>query len=153
MNRIAKKLNELKIKLPACPVPVANYVVSQRVGNIIYASGQTAVQENGERLFPGKVGGTVTVEQAYQSARLAATRLISELNSAVDLDTVKIIKLNGYVNSAPEFTQQPAVINGASDLLVEVFGENGKHARTAIGVNSLPDNASVEVELIAEIIE
>lgn len=153
MNRIAKRLNELQITLPACPVPVANYVVSQRVGNIIYASGQTAVRENGELLYPGKVGGAVTVEQAYQSARLAATRLISELNSAVDLDRVRIIKLNGYVNSSPGFTQQPAVINGASDLLVEVFMENGKHARTAIGVNSLPDNASVEVELIAEILE
>ena len=152
MNIIEKRLKELNITLPACPVPVANYVVSQRIGNIVYVSGQTAWQENGELLYPGKVGGEVTVEQAYQSARLAAIRLISELTSAADLDSIKIIKLNGYVNSTADFKQQPAVINGASDLLVDVFAENGKHARTAIGVNSLPDDASVEVELIAQII-
>ena len=152
MKNIEKQLKALDITLPVCPVPVANYVVAQRVGDLLYVSGQTAWQENGELLYPGKAGGNVTVEQAYQSARLAAIRLISELASAADLDKIKIIKLNGYVNSTPDFMQQPAVINGASDLLVSVFQENGKHARTAIGVNSLPDNASVEVELIAQIL-
>ena len=153
MGKIQRRLEELNITLPACPVPVANYVAAQRVGNIVYASGQTAWQENGELLYPGKVGSEVSVGQAYQSARLAAIRLISELASAADLDSIKIIKLNGYVNSTPDFKQQPAVINGASDLLVDVFAENGKHARAAIGVNSLPDHASVEVELVAQIME
>ncbi len=150
MGNIEKRLAELGLTLPACPVPVANYLTSQDAGELIYVAGQTAWQPDGTLLYPGKVGIAVSIEQAYQSARLAALRLISELNATSDLNKIKIIKLNGYVNAAPDFGGHPAVINGASDLLVAVFGENGRHARTAVGVGSLPDNASVEVEIIAQ---
>ena len=149
MGKVQKRLMELGLTLPACPVPVANYLTSQDTGDLIFISGQTAWQEDGTLLYPGKVGTDVTPEQAYQSARLSALRLISELAAAADLDSVRIIKLNGYVNAAPDFGGHPAVINGASDLFVDVFGDNGRHARTAVGVGSLPDNASVEIELIA----
>jgi enamine deaminase RidA (YjgF/YER057c/UK114 family) len=150
MGIIKERLAALGLSLPDCPIPVANYVTSNDAGTMIYAAGQTAWQPNGTLLYPGKVGTDVTPEQAYQSARLAALRLISELAAASDLDKIKIVKLNGYVNAAPGFGAHPAVINGASDLFVAVFGENGKHARTAVGVGSLPDNASVEVEVIAQ---
>ncbi|MEA5016232.1 MAG: RidA family protein [Candidatus Limiplasma sp.] len=149
MGMVENRLAELGLTLPECPVPVANFVVTQEAGELIYASGQTAWQPDRTLLYPGKVGDTVSPEEAYQSARLAALRLISELASVADLDRIKIIKLNGYVNATPEFKNHPAVVNGASDLLVAAFGENGRHARTAVGVGSLPDNASVEVEVIA----
>ena len=140
---------ELGLTLPQCPVPVANYLTSRDTGDLIFVSGQTAWQEDGTLLYPGKVGADVSPEQAYQSARLSALRLISERAATADLDSVRIVKLNGYVNAAPDFREHPAVVNGASDLFVEVFGENGHHARTAVGVGSLPDNASVEIELVA----
>ncbi len=150
MGNVEKRLAELGLTLPACPVPVANYLTSHDTGDLIYVAGQTAWQLDGTLLYPGKVGSDVSLDQAYQSARLAALRLISELNAAADLNKIRIIKLNGYVNAAPDFGGHPAVINGASDLFVAVFGENGRHARTAVGVGSLPDNASVEVEIIAQ---
>ena len=152
MGNIQNRLAELGLTLPDCPVPVANFLVAQQTGNLIYASGQTAWQPDGTLLHPGKVGAEVSQQQAYDSARLAALRLISELNAVADLDAIRIVKVNGYVNAAPDFTQHPAVINGASDLFVEVFGEHGRHARTAVGVGSLPDNASVEVEVIAQLL-
>lgn len=152
MNDIYKRLEELQITLPPCPVPVANYVTGAQANGLIYVAGQTAWQEDGTLLYPGKVGSEVKVEQAYQSARLCAIRLISELAAMANLNLVRIIKVNGYVNADPSFKDHPLVMNGASDLLVSVFGSNGAHSRTAIGVASLPDLASVEVELVAAVI-
>ena len=150
MGNVEKRLMELGLTLPQCPVPVANYLTSFNTGDLIFVSGQTAWQPDGSLLHPGKVGADVTPEQAYESARLSALRLISELAATADLDRVRIVKLNGYVNAALDFEGHPAVVNGASDLLVQVFGENGRHARTAVGVGSLPNNASVEIEIIAQ---
>ena len=152
MGEIKERIATLGLTLPECPTPVANYLVAQKTGNLIYASGQTAWQEDGTLLFPGKVGKDVSQEEAYASARLSALRLISELNSMVDLDSIQIVKVNGYVNASPDFTAHPAVVNGASDLFVAVFGDKGRHARTAVGVGSLPDNASVEIEVIAQLL-
>lgn len=153
MKDIHARLTELNITLPPCPVPVANYVTGVEGNGLVYVAGQTAWQGDGTLLYPGKVGREVTVEQAYLSARLAAIRLISELDAAVDLDRVRILKVNGYINAVPDFGDHPRVMNGASDLLVSVFGDRGAHARTAIGVGSLPDNASVEVELVAVLLD
>ena len=150
MGNVKDRLKQLGLSLPAAPVPVANYVSAQTAGDLIYLSGQTAHMADGTLLYPGKVGMEVSIEEAYQSARAAALRLISALAAQADLDQVKIVRVTGYVNAAADFADQPAVINGASDLIVEVFGENGKHARSAIGVGSLPGNASVEVEVIAQ---
>lgn len=150
MGNVQERIKELGITLPEKPVPVANYVGSQNAGELIYLSGQTSRKPGGGQLFPGKVGKEVSVQQAYQAARSAALRLVGELADQADLDQVKIIRITGYVNAVEGFAQQPAVINGASDLIVELFGDNGKHARSAIGVGSLPENASVEVEMIAQ---
>ena len=153
MNDIHARLTELNITLPSCPMPVANYVTGVEGNGLVFVAGQTAWQEDGTLLYPGKVGQDVTVEQAYLSARLAAIRLISELDAAVDLNRLRILKVNGYINAVPDFGDHPRVMNGASDLLVSVFDDRGAHARTAIGVGSLPDNASVEVELVAMLLD
>ena len=152
MGMIEKRLEELGLTLPECPTPVASYVIAAQTGSLVYASGQTPI-ENGVLRYAGKVGKDLSVEDAYEAAKICALRLIAELKSHVgDLDRVeRIVKVNGYVNSEGDFGMQPKVMNGASDLLVAVFGEKGKHARAAIGVSTLPDNAAVEVELIAEV--
>lgn len=150
---IYEKLKELNITLPPCPTPVANYITGIMENGIIFVAGQTGWQEDKTLLHPGKVGKDVTTEQAYVSARLAAIRLISELAGVADLNRIRIMKVNGYVNAIPEFVDHPIVMNGVSDLLVSVFGARGTHARTAIGVASLPDNACVEVELVAVLME
>ena len=153
MGKILKRIKELGLILPPCPIPVGSFVTARRAGDLVYAAGQTPWQADGTLLFPGKVGCDVTPEQAYQAARLAALRLLSELAAEVDLDDIQFVKVNGYVNAVSDFGDHPIVINGASDLLVEIFGERGRHARTAVGVASLPNNASVEVEVIARIAE
>ena len=150
MDKIEKHIEKLGYKLPEAPVPVASYVLGVKLDNgLLYVSGQTAV-ENGETLYRGKVGDTVTVEQAYDASKICALRLISEVKAVLgDLERVeRIVKVNGYINAAPDFGQHPMVMNGASEFLEAVFGEKGKHARTAVGVGSLPDNAPVEVEMI-----
>ncbi len=148
MSNVEKRLLENGITLPDCPVPVASYVPARVEGNTVYASGQTAWVD-GVLRHVGKVGAEISLEEGYESAKLAAIRCISELRSVADLDKLKIVKVNGYVNCTPDYTAQPKVVNGASDLFVLAFGENGKHARAAIGVGSLPDGASVEVECVA----
>lgn len=149
MTQVELRLKEKGLELPECPIPVAAYVVAQCAGDLIFVAGQTAYVD-GILRFPGKVGVDVTPEEAYQSAQIAALRCISELHSVANLDRVKIIKVNGYVNTNSDCKKQPAIINGASELLEYAFCERGKHARTAIGVESLPDCASVEIELIAQ---
>lgn len=149
--QIEKRLAELGITLPAPTTPVANFVTTVQTGNLLFVSGHASAHE--EHGLRGKVGRDVTVEQAYQAARWVAIELISTVKAAVgDLDRVeRIVKLLGMVNSAEDFTGQPSVINGASDLLVEVFGEKGRHARSAVGMAQLPINTSVEIEMILEL--
>ena len=153
MGLIDKRLAELGIVLPKPAQPVATYVPWVRTGNLVYISGQGAMKD-GKLQYTGKVGDTLSIEDAIASARLTAINIIAHLRDACggDLDRVKrIVKLLGFVNCTPTFGDQPKVINGASDLMVEVFGDKGRHARSAVGAPALPFNLSVEVEAIAEI--
>ena len=153
MGLIDKRLAELGIVLPKPAQPVATYVPWVRTGNLVYISGQGAMKD-GKLQYTGKVGDTLSIEDAIASARLTAINVITHLRDACggDLDRVKrIVKLLGLVNCTPTFGEHPKVINGASDLMVEVFGDKGRHARSAVGAPSLPFGLSVEVEAIAEI--
>jgi enamine deaminase RidA (YjgF/YER057c/UK114 family) len=153
MRLIDKRLAELGIALPTPAKPIANYVPWVRTGNLVFISGQGAVRD-GKIEYTGKVGDTLSIEDAIASARLTAINVIAHLRDACggDLDRVKrIVKLLGFVNCTPNFGEQPKVINGASDLMVEVFGDKGRHARSAVGAPALPFNLSVEIEAIAEI--
>ena len=153
MGLIDKRLAELGIVLPTPAKPIANYVPWVRTGNLVFISGQGAVRD-GKIEYTGKVGDTLSIEDAIASARLAAINVIAHLRDACggDLDRViRIVKLQGFVNCTPTFGEQPKIINGASDLMVEVFGGKGRHARSAVGAPALPFNLSVEVEAIAEI--
>lgn len=153
MNSIDENLKALGIVLPTPMKPVANYVPWVKSGNMVYISGQGAVVD-GKVQFPGKLGDTVSLEQGALSARLTGINILAQMREAADGDLSKvkrIVKLVGFVACTPEFTDQPKVINGASDLMVEVFGEKGRHARSAVGVPSLPLNFSVEIEAIIEL--
>lgn len=149
---IERRLRELGLELPEVPTPSGSYVPVQILGNIAFTSGQTALM-NGERRYLGKVGKEVSLEEGALSARDACLNCLASLKKELGtLDAVgKIIKVVGYVNSAPGFIRQPEVVNGASDLLVQLWGEHGRHARSAIGVAELPVNTSVELEMIVEI--
>ncbi len=147
-----ERLAELGITLPEPPSPVAVYVPAVRSGNLLFISGQLSAKD-GRLLHRGKVGAEVTVEEAYQDARQAALNALAVAKAELGtLDNIeRVIKLVGYVASAPGFTQQPQVVNGASELLGEVFGDNGKHARVAVGAAELPLGGPVEIELILAI--
>ncbi len=149
---IENRLKELGLELPNVPTPLANYVPAVRTGNLIFFSGALPVAD-GKPVYVGKVGGELTLEEGYDAAKIAGLNLISNLKKQVeDLDkVVRILKLQIFVASAPEFYQQPAVANGASDLMVEVFGDKGRHARTAVAVPALPLNVPVEIEMIVEV--
>jgi enamine deaminase RidA (YjgF/YER057c/UK114 family) len=151
-RRIEKKLAKLGLELPQQPVPVGNYLPAARVGNLVFTSGQTA-RIDGERRYVGVVGQEVSQADAYLSARDATLNCLACVKQAVgSLDRVKrVVKVVGFVNAGRDFATQPAAINGASDLLQELFGEAGSHARSAVGLSSLPSNVSVEVELIVEV--
>jgi enamine deaminase RidA (YjgF/YER057c/UK114 family) len=150
-GRIDARLKELGIVLPKAAAPAANYVPFVVTGNLVFVSGQLPF-ENGELKHKGIVGAGVSVEDAVKAARLCALNLIAQLQAAVgDLDHVaRVVKLTGFVASAAAFTEQPKVINGASDLMVELFGDLGKHARAAVGVASLPLGVAVEVDGVFE---
>jgi len=150
--QIENRLKDMGIELPPAVTPVANYVPAVRSGNLVFLSGHGPFDESGS-LITGKVGADLTVDQGYQAARRIAIGLLGSLKNVIgDLDKVKqIVKLLGLVNCTPDFGDQPKVINGASDLLVEVFTEKGKHARSAIGTNALPVNIAVEIEMIVEV--
>jgi enamine deaminase RidA (YjgF/YER057c/UK114 family) len=150
---IESKLKELGLSLPDPPKPVGAYLPSQRSGNLLFLSGTTCYIENGQLLFTGRVGKELNIEQGYQAARQTMLNLLSVIKAELgDLDRVeRIIKLNGYVNSAPDFDKQPAVINGASELLEEIFGPRGKHARTSIGVSDLPGHIPLEIEMVVQV--
>lgn len=147
-----QRLKELGITLEEPPVPVANYVPAVRTGNLIFVSGQSCIVNN-HPVYSGKLGSELTLEEGYRAARIAALNCLSIIQKeAGSLDRVsRVVKLLGLVSSAPGFNEQPAVINGASDLMVEVFGDNGRHARSAVGTNELPFDIPVEVEMIVEI--
>jgi enamine deaminase RidA (YjgF/YER057c/UK114 family) len=147
-----KKLKDLKVELMAPSKPVANYVKAVRSGNLIFLAGHGPLKPDGTYVT-GKVGKDLTLEQGYAAARQTAIALLSTLkNELGDFNRVKrIVKVTGWVNCHSDFTDQPKVINGCSDLLVEVFGEKGKHARAALGANALPMNTAVEVEMVVEI--
>ncbi|MDE2995043.1 MAG: RidA family protein [Chloroflexota bacterium] len=146
-----ENLASLGITLPPVATPIANYVPSVRTGNLLFVSGNGPSDDLPNRA--GKLGADLTVEQGYAVARDVGIKLIASIQDAVgDLSRVKrIVKLLGMVNSAPDFADQPAVINGCSDLLVAVFGDAGKHARSAVGMGALPGDIAVEIELIAEV--
>lgn len=152
-GKIEARLTELRIALPKAAAPVANYVPYVITGSLVFISGQGPMGPNGPE-FKGKVGRDLDVEEGKKAARLTALNVIAQLKEAVggDLDRVKrCVKLLGFVNSTADFIQQPAVINGASDLMVEIFGDAGRHARSAVSAPSLPVDIAVEVEAIFEI--
>jgi enamine deaminase RidA (YjgF/YER057c/UK114 family) len=146
------KLAELGLTLPTMAAPVANYVRFKRVGDVVYLSGQGPRAPDGT-IPAGKVGKDFTVEQAYAFAKTTGLGLLAAMKEAAgSLDKVEVIKLLGMVNAVPEFADQPKVINGCSDLLVAVLGENGRHARSAVGMGSLPGNMPVEIEAIIRVL-
>jgi enamine deaminase RidA (YjgF/YER057c/UK114 family) len=153
VGAIEQKLTSLGITLPIAPAPVANYVGFVRTGNLVIVSGQVCFDAQGKLIAKGKLGAGVTVEQGAAAARGCAVNLLAQLKAALgDLDkVVRVVRLGGFINSAPDFLDGPKVLNGASDLMVQVFGDKGRHARTTVGVASLPADASVEVEGIFEV--
>ncbi len=150
-DTILEKLNSLGHSLPAVPVPVAAYLNCVRSGNLLFLSGGLPI--DGERKIIGKVPTDVSIEQAQEGARMIALNRLAVIREEVgSLDKVKqIVALNGFVNSEPDFYGHPQVINGASELLVEIFGDKGRHSRTALGAAALPLNVAVEINLIVEI--
>lgn len=147
------RLRELGIELPAPPEPVANYVPAKQAGNILFVAGHGPARDREGNRPLGKVGRDLTLDEAYQAARLAGLSLLATLRAQLgSLDRVKqIVKVLGMVNCATGFNQTPQVINGCSDLLVAVFGEAGKHARSAVGMAELPSDIPVEIEMIVEV--
>jgi len=149
---IEKRLDALNIILPSPPKPVGSYVAVVITGKLAFVSGQIPIKD-GKVIYAGKVSKDLSVEDAQKAARLCVINALAQLKAELgNLDRIsKIVKVSGFVNSPPEFTDQPKVINGASDLLFEIFGQKGQHARIAVGVSSLPLNSAVEIDLIAEI--
>ena len=150
---IEDKIKKLNINLPDAKPPVGSYVATKIVGNLLYISGQISISENGE-LIKGKVGKDLSLEDGYKAAERCGLSIISQAKVACDGDLSKIkscIKLTGFVNSVDDFTDQPKVINGSSDLIASVFGDAGMHTRAAVSVNSLPLGVSVEVDAIFEL--
>ncbi|MFD0051489.1 RidA family protein [Actinomycetes bacterium NPDC127524] len=151
---IESKIKELGYELPPAPSPLANYVTINRSGNLLFTSGSGCFID-GKPLYQGRLGEDISIEEGYDAARITALNLLSIVKEEIgDLNKVKkVVKLLGFVSSTNDFYNHPQVINGASDLLVEVFGEKGKHARSAIGTGVLPLNLPVEIEMVLEIEE
>ena len=148
-----KKIQELKIELPDAKPPVGSYVATKITGNLLFISGQISITENGE-LIKGKIGKDLSTEQGYEAAKRCGLSIIAQAKVACDGDLSKIkscIKLTGFVNSTEDFTEQPKVINGASDLIANIFDDAGMHTRAAVSTNSLPLGVSVEVDAIFEL--
>ncbi len=150
---IDARMSKLGITLPEAAAPVANYVGYVKTGNLVFVSGQITLKD-GKPMYLGKVGAEISLEDGQNAAKLCAVNIVAQLKAACDgdLDRVRrIVKLGGFVNSTPEFTDQPKVINGASDLMVAVFGDKGKHARAAVSAGSLPLGVAVEIDAVVEI--
>jgi enamine deaminase RidA (YjgF/YER057c/UK114 family) len=150
---VEKKLEELGIELPSPAKPVANYVACIRTGNLLVVSGQLCFGDEGKLVAKGQLGGGVSIEDGQAAARACAVNLLAQIKAAVgELDNVtRVVRLGGFINSAPGFTDGPKIMNGASDLMVEVFGDKGRHARSTVGVSALPADAAVEVEGMFEV--
>ncbi|WP_454792599.1 RidA family protein [Mycolicibacterium lutetiense] len=147
---VTARLAELRIELPDVVAPLAAYVPAVRTGNLVYTAGQLPIQA-GELLATGKVGAEISPEQGNELARVCGLNALAAVHALVGIDSVvRIVKVTGFVASAPGFSGQPGVVNGASELFGEIFGEAGAHARSAVGVSELPRNAPVEVEIIVE---
>jgi enamine deaminase RidA (YjgF/YER057c/UK114 family) len=151
-GRIDKRLAELGISLPTPPAPVANYVPTVLAGQLLFCSGQVSTAPGGKAMM-GKLGTEVSIEQGQEAARICAINLLAQAKGALgDLDRIKrCVRLGGFINSDPDFAQLPVVMNGASDLMVQIFGDAGRHARTTVGVAELPGDATVEVEALFEV--
>ena len=150
---VYENLKKLNITIPKAPDPVGAYVASKKIANLLYISGQISIDSNGN-IIKGKLGKELSIEQGQVAARLCAINIVAQAKKACNerLENIKnCIKITGYVNSTNEFTDQPKVINSASELIYSVFGESGKHSRAAISTNSLPFGAAVEVDAIFEI--
>ena len=148
-----ENLKKLNLKLPEAKAPVGNYVAAKTIGKILFISGQISIDEKGD-LIKGKVGKDLDTDAAYNAAKRCALSIVAQVKKACDDDLSKIkscIKLTGFVNSTDDFTDQPKVINGASDLIASVFGDSGMHTRAAVSTNSLPLGVSVEVDAIFEL--
>ncbi|BBE71560.1 RidA family protein [Oharaeibacter diazotrophicus] len=145
-------LAELGLALPAAPAPAANYVPVVQTGNLLFVSGQISRSPSGEEVA-GKLGAGLTIEQGQRAAELCALNILAQVKAAVgDLDRiVRVVRLNGFVNSAPDFVDHPQVINGASNLMGKVLGERGKHSRCALGVAALPFGVAVEIDAVVEV--
>ena len=149
---IEENLKKLNIVLPVAPNPVGAYVAYKKIGNLVFISGQISLKSNGE-LIKGKIGSDLTLDQGQEAAQVCAINILSQIKSACDGDLNRVkncIKITGYVNSKDTFVDQPKIINGASELLVKIFEEKGKHSRAAVSVSSLPLGAAVEIEAIFE---
>ena len=147
------KIKELQIELPEAKAPVGSYVATKIVGNLLYVSGQISMNSKGE-LIKGKVGKDLSTDEAYKAAERCGLSIVAQVKKACDGDLAKVkscIKLTGFVNSTEDFTEQPKVINGASDLIASIFGDAGMHTRAAVSTNSLPLGVSVEVDAIFEL--
>ncbi|ATF12568.1 RidA family protein [Brevibacillus sp. HB1.2] len=154
MSKVEQRLKELGYELPPVPPTMANYVSCVQTGNVIYTSG-AGCYVNGNPIYLGRLGSDVTIEQGYEAAKVTVLNLLAILKSEIgDLDRItRIVKLFALVSSAPDFYEQPRVVNGASDFLIEIFGEAGKHARAAAGTSVLPFNNPIEIEMIVEVNE
>ncbi len=152
MGNIENKLNSLGIQLPEAPKPLAAYLPAKQTGNLVFTAGQLPMVD-GNLIATGLLGKDIEVEAAKAAAKICVINALSAVKGVIgDLDKIKqVVRVVGYVASMPDFTQQPAIVNGASELLLEVFGEAGRHARSAIGVAVLPLNAAVEIELTVEV--
>ena len=149
---VEENLKNLNIVLPPAPNPVGAYVAYKKIGNLVFISGQISLKSNGE-LIKGKIGSDLTLDQGQEAAQVCAINILSQIKSACDGDLNRVkncIKITGYVNSKDTFVDQPKVVNGASELLVKIFEEKGKHSRAAVSVSSLPLGAAVEIEAIFE---
>ena len=152
MSKIEDSLKKKNLILPEVPKPVAAYIPAKQTGNLVFTAGQLPMV-NGELISKGLLGQDVEIDEAKNAARICTLNALAAIKGVIgDLDRIKqIVRVVGYVASVPTFNQQPAVVNGASELLLEIFGENGKHARSAVGMAVLPLNASVEIELTVEV--
>ncbi len=152
MSKIEHRIIELGLILPTPAKPLAAYVPAKKSGNLVFTAGQLPIVD-GVLVAQGFLGKNVEIAEAYEAARICTLNALAAIKGVIgELDQIKqIVRVVGYVASVPEFTQQPAVVNGASELLLEIFGENGKHARSAVGMAVLPLNAAVEIELTVEI--